>query len=224
LSGDAEEAKANLQTLRHDYPLNPTVWWLQWQSEGSDEALNAWRDICGGRDINALLTAGQLLSWGMKTEAIGVLEKLACERTLPLLLQASLLTESDRAPLIARAIDAFPRFVRFPNTLDEVDALNILRKVRLPVICWPVSTTVSAMTKKRWRSGSSAWRWTTAWLMPGVVSPYTPGISNRMKRSPPVISTLPAVYYPTTRVCCLSVICWQNLRGHAAKSTDTAGG
>jgi tetratricopeptide (TPR) repeat protein len=114
LSSDAEEAKANLQTLRHDYPLNPTVWWLQWQSEGSDEALNAWRDICGGRDINALLTAGQLLSWGMKTEAIGVLEKLACERTLPLLLQASLLTESDRAPLIARAIDAFPRFVRFP--------------------------------------------------------------------------------------------------------------
>lgn len=126
LNGDAEEAEANLQALRDEYPLNPTVWWLQWQSEGGDEALNAWRDICGGRDINALLTAGQLLSWGMKTEAIEVLAKLACERTLPLLLQASLLTESDRAPLIARAIDAFPRFVRFPNTLDEMDALNLL--------------------------------------------------------------------------------------------------
>ncbi len=124
LNGNQDEATANLLVLRQEYPLNPTVWWLQWQNEGSDAALAAWRNLCGGRDINALTTAGQLLSWGMADAAMAVLESLACERTLPLLLQASLLPEADRAPLIARAADAFPHFVRFPNSLDEVDALT----------------------------------------------------------------------------------------------------
>ncbi|MGK9173300.1 DUF5107 domain-containing protein [Yokenella regensburgei] len=128
LSGQQNDAVAMLSQLRRDYPLNPTVWWLQWQSEGSDDARATWRNLCGGRDINALTTAGQLLSWGMADEALSVLNTLNCERTLPLLMQASLLPEAERAPLIARAIDLFPRFVRFPNTLDEVDALNALQE------------------------------------------------------------------------------------------------
>lgn len=126
LNGQHEEAMAQRHLLRQDYPLNPTVWWLKWQSERSEDALQGWRNLCGGRDINALTTAGQLLSWGMTALAQEALDLLACERTLPLLLQASLLPEDARAPLLARAADAFPSFVRFPNTLDEVDALSAL--------------------------------------------------------------------------------------------------
>lgn len=123
LSGENDAAAQQRETLLRDYPLNTTLWWLEWHSSRSESALANWRNLCGGRDVNALLTAGQLLRWGMAEKAQQALELLACERTLPLYLQASLLPVDERGPLIARAREAFPQFVRFPNTLDEVDAL-----------------------------------------------------------------------------------------------------
>lgn len=119
----SSEAAAQRTTLLRDYPLNPTLWWLEWHASRSEQALANWRNLCGGRDINALVTAGQLLNWGRADLARDVLDTLACERTLPLYLQASLLPASERGALLVRARDAFPQFVRFPNTLDEVDAL-----------------------------------------------------------------------------------------------------
>lgn len=124
LSGHSELAALARKKHLQDYPLNPTLWWLNWYSERNESTLSQWRGLCGGRDINALLTAGQLLNWGMRDLALEVLTVLDIQRTLPLYLHASLLTKSARIPLISRARDAFPQFVRFPNTLDEVKALE----------------------------------------------------------------------------------------------------
>ncbi len=124
LSGQNERAAKEREQHLKAWPLNPTLWWLKAQGERSEASFAQWRGLCGGRDINALLTAGLLLSWGMKKQALEVLEALDIQRTLPLYLHASLLSKSERAPLIARARNVFPEFVRFPNTLDEVAALE----------------------------------------------------------------------------------------------------
>ena len=124
LSGQREQAAKEREAYLKEFPLNPTLWWLEAWSNGSDASLSQWRGLCGDRDINALLTAGQLLSWGMDNLAKEVLEALDMQRTLPLYLHASLLSKSERAELIGRARNAFPGFVRFPNTLDEVAALE----------------------------------------------------------------------------------------------------
>ncbi|HCG18075.1 MAG TPA: hypothetical protein DER36_10975, partial [Shigella sp.] len=89
-----------------------------------------WRGLCQGRDVNALMTAGQLINWGMPTLAAEMLNALDCQRTLPLYLQASLLPKAERGELVAKAIDVFPQFVRFPNTLEEVAALESIEE------CW----------------------------------------------------------------------------------------
>jgi tetratricopeptide (TPR) repeat protein len=124
LSGQSQRAKEERQAHLKEYPLNPTLWWLKAYSDGGDAALDPWRNLCGGRDINALLTAGQLLSWGMSDLAREVLQRLDLQRTLPLYLHASLLSKPERVELVARARSAFQSFVRFPNTLDEVAALE----------------------------------------------------------------------------------------------------
>ena len=76
------------------------------------------------------MTAGQLINWGMPALAADMLNALDCQRTLPLYLQASLLPKAERGELVAKAIDAFPQFVRFPNTLEEVAALESIEE------CW----------------------------------------------------------------------------------------
>ncbi len=60
----------------------------------SESALAQWRGLCQGRDVNALMTAGQLINWGMPTLAAEMLNALDCQRTLPLYLQASLLPKA----------------------------------------------------------------------------------------------------------------------------------
>lgn len=124
LNGQCDRAAKEREQRLKEYPLNPTLWWLKAYCERSDSNFAQWRGLCGGRDINALLTAGQLLSWGMCELAKEVLEALDIQRTLPLYLHASLLSKTERAPLITRARHVFPEFVRFPNTLDEVAALE----------------------------------------------------------------------------------------------------
>ncbi len=76
------------------------------------------------------MTAGQLINWGMPTLAAEMLNALDYQRTLPLYLQASLLPKAERGELVAKAIDVFPQFVRFPNTLEEVAALESIEE------CW----------------------------------------------------------------------------------------
>lgn len=83
-----------------------------------------WVGICQSRDINALQTAGLLLDWGMTERAKAVLTALNCQKTLPLYLQASLSEGNERLALINRAREVFPDFVRFPNLLPEVAALE----------------------------------------------------------------------------------------------------
>ena len=124
LSGREENARLQRETLLRDYPLNPTLWWLDWFSGRSDARLTRWREMCRGRDVNALLTAGQLINWGMPSLATEMLAALDCPRTLPRYLQASLLPQAERGALVEQAREAFPAFVRFPNTLDEVAALE----------------------------------------------------------------------------------------------------
>jgi tetratricopeptide (TPR) repeat protein len=128
LSGRTDDARRERETLLRDYPLNTTLWWLSWFDERTDARLNAWRTVCQGRDVNALITAGQLINWGMASLALEVLQALDCQRTLPLYMQASLLPQAERGALLARAREVFPAFVRFPNTLDEVAALERLEE------------------------------------------------------------------------------------------------
>lgn len=130
LSGQTERARQQRQRLLHDYPLNPTLWWLCWFDERTQTRLMQWREMCRGRDVNALVTAGLLLNWGMVSQAAEMLAALDCQRTLPCYLQASLLPQAERQTLIEQAREAFPAFVRFPNSLDEVAALESIPE------CW----------------------------------------------------------------------------------------
>lgn len=130
LSGRQDNARLQREKLLRDYPLNATLWWLNWFDGRSESALAQWRGLCQGRDVNALMTAGQLINWGMPTLAAEMLNALDCQRTLPLYLQASLLPKAERGELVAKAIDVFPQFVRFPNTLEEVAALESIEE------CW----------------------------------------------------------------------------------------
>ncbi|MCS2170790.1 DUF5107 domain-containing protein [Scandinavium sp. TWS1a] len=129
-SGCRDDARLQREMLLRDYPLNPTLWWLCWHDEGSESRLEQWRGMCRGRDVNALITAGQLISWGLPQLASEMLVALDCQRTLPLYLQASLKPAAERAGLVEQAREAFPAFVRFPNTLDEVAALASIEE------CW----------------------------------------------------------------------------------------
>ena len=63
-------------------------------------------------------------------------EALDCQRTLPLY-QASLLPKAERGELVAKPLMSSPQFVRFPNTLEEVAALESIEGAGLPVIYWP---------------------------------------------------------------------------------------
>lgn len=124
LLGRRAAALQQSDSLLNSYPLNPTLWWLKAEITGAEADFERWKTLCQSRDINALLTAGLLLSWGMDARAKSVLTHLGCQKTLPLYLQASLSDGDERAALLSRARDAFPSFVRFPNTLVEVTALE----------------------------------------------------------------------------------------------------
>ena len=69
LSGRQDNARLQREKLLRDYPLNATLWWLNWLDGRSESALAQWRGLCQGRDVNALMTAGQLINWGMPTLA-----------------------------------------------------------------------------------------------------------------------------------------------------------
>ncbi|MGG5838336.1 DUF5107 domain-containing protein [Huaxiibacter chinensis] len=124
LSGRAEDANRQLAQLLCDYPLNPTLWWLSWFTGRTDARLAKWKALCGERDVNAVIVASQLINWGMPTLADEMLAALDCPRTLPRYFQASLMPQSTRAERVQQARAAFPSFVRFPNTLDEVAVLE----------------------------------------------------------------------------------------------------
>lgn len=63
LSGRQDNARVQREKLLRDYPLNATLWWLNWFDGRSESALAQWRGLCQGRDVNALMTAGQLINW-----------------------------------------------------------------------------------------------------------------------------------------------------------------
>jgi len=154
LSGREEDARLQRETLLRDYPLNPTLWWLSWFAERSDARLTRWRDMCRGRDINALLTAGQLINWGMPSLAVEMLAALDCPCTLPRYLQASLLLQAERGALVECAREAFPAFVRFPNTLDEVAALESIDE------CWFARHLLACFfyNKRRYEKATALWQ------------------------------------------------------------------
>lgn len=124
LAGRRGEAQEQIAKLLRDYPLNPTLWWIKATLSEAESDYAQWVGVCQSRDINALQTAGLLLSWGMADRAKAVLATLNCQKTLPLYLQASLSKGSERTALINRAREVFPDFVRFPNLLVEVAALE----------------------------------------------------------------------------------------------------
>ncbi|MDS7913097.1 DUF5107 domain-containing protein [Klebsiella pasteurii] len=123
-TGRPAEAQEQIAKLLRDYPLNPTLWWIKATLSEAEPDYAQWVGVCQSRDINALQTAGLLLSWGMADLAKDVLTKLNCQKTLPLYLQASLGQGNERIALINRAREVFPDFVRFPNLLVEVAALE----------------------------------------------------------------------------------------------------
>ncbi len=131
-----------------DYPLNATLWWLNWFDGRSESALAQWRGLCQGRDINALMTAGQLINWGMPTLAAEMLNALDCQRTLPLYLQASLLPKAERGELVAKAIDVFPQFVASRIRWKKWRRWRVLKSAGLLAIYWPASTTTNVATTK----------------------------------------------------------------------------
>lgn len=94
LSGRQDNARLQREKLLRDYPLNATLWWLNWFDGRSESALAQWRGLCQGRDVNALMTAGQLINWGMPTLAAEMLNALDCQRTLPALPASQLAAES----------------------------------------------------------------------------------------------------------------------------------
>ena len=124
LTGRHGEALQLTENLLRDYPLNPTFWWVKATISAAESDMARWVGVCQSRDINALQTAGLLLDWGMTERAKAVLTALNCQKTLPLYLQASLSEGNERLALINRAREVFPDFVRFPNLLPEVAALE----------------------------------------------------------------------------------------------------
>ncbi len=134
------------EKLLRDYPLNATLWWLNWFDGRSESALVQWRGLCQGRDVNALMTAGQLINWGMPPGG-RYAERTGLSAHATALPASQFATKAERGELVAKAIDAFPQFVRFPNTLEEVAALEVSKSAGLPGIYWPASTTTSAAAK-----------------------------------------------------------------------------
>lgn len=116
-AGRRSQALQQIEKLLGDYPLNPTLRWLNATISRTEADTARWFAVCQSRDINALLTAGLLLSWGMAARAKAVLTALNCQKTLPLYLQASLAEGNERIALINRAREVFADFVRFPNLL-----------------------------------------------------------------------------------------------------------
>ncbi|SRN48506.1 Uncharacterised protein [Shigella flexneri] len=55
LSGRQDNARLQREKLLRDYPLNATLWWLNWFDGRSESALAQWRGLCQGRDVNALM-------------------------------------------------------------------------------------------------------------------------------------------------------------------------
>ena len=53
LSGRQDNARLQREKLLRDYPLNATLWWLNWFDGRSESALAQWRGLCQGRDVNA---------------------------------------------------------------------------------------------------------------------------------------------------------------------------
>jgi len=123
LSGDPEQAHGYRQQQLQRYPLHYLLHFLNYQQQPNRESLQALRSITGQRGENALNIATQLLALGMTPLALEALEALDSQETLPLYLQASL-DPQNRQALISRARQAFPRNVRFPNSLAEVQMLN----------------------------------------------------------------------------------------------------
>jgi tetratricopeptide (TPR) repeat protein len=159
LTGRRSQALQQIEKLLSDYPLNPTLWWLNATISEAEADTARWLAVCQSRDINALLTAGLLLSWGIPAQAKAVLATLNCQKTLPLYLQASLAEGNERIALIDRARAVFPDFVRFPNLLVEVAALEKIASAILLSICSPAFTIAGVIMRKRRSYGIAALKW-----------------------------------------------------------------
>lgn len=148
LSGRQDNARLQREKLLRDYPLNATLWWLNWFDGRSESALAQWRGLCQGRDVNALMTAGQLINWGMPTTAAEMLNALDCQRTLPLYLQASLLPKAERGELVAKAVMSSHSLSVSRIRWKKWRRWRVLKSAGLPVIYWPASTTTNVATTK----------------------------------------------------------------------------
>ncbi|QBH97665.1 DUF5107 domain-containing protein [Limnobaculum zhutongyuii] len=158
LAGQRQESQQWLTRWCAEYPLNPTLHYLLWRQYGDDAHLEQWRQVSGGRGINSLLTAGLMLSCGQPELAQEVLSLLNSQETLPLYFRASMLPVAERVSLLADARAAFPAYVRFPNTLDEVDMLESLTEcyfARHLLACFHYS-------KRNYQRAVELWRECTA--------------------------------------------------------------
>jgi tetratricopeptide (TPR) repeat protein len=208
LTGRRSQALQQIEKLLGDYPLNPTLWWLNATISEAEADTARWFAVCQSRDINALLTAGLLLSWGMAARAKAVLTALNCQKTLPLYLQASLAEGNERIALINRAREVFPDFVRFPICWWKWLRWRRYPSAILLSICSPVSTIAGVIMRKRRSYGIAALKWLLILPMPGEGWRFMHGINRVMPTWRQRIWRKPAPDSRRMRVCFLNATCW----------------
>lgn len=114
----------------NQHPLQYTLHYLRYHLTRSEADLQTLLNITGGRGINALAVANDMIDFGQRALAIEALKLINGQETLPAYMLASLLrdelSEANLQNLLQTAQSAFPMHVRFPNTLAEVNALTQL--------------------------------------------------------------------------------------------------
>ncbi|WP_213990220.1 DUF5107 domain-containing protein [Sodalis sp. dw_96] len=127
-SGRLADSLAYIDMQLQTYPLHYVLFALRYLFDNRPEFLDELRRVTGGRGMNALAIANTLLSFGLRQEALTVLELLDSQETLPVYLRAVLLKDSvpqaQYLALLGRARDNFSRWVRFPNQLAEAAMLE----------------------------------------------------------------------------------------------------
>lgn len=127
-TGRVVESLSYIDLQLQTYPLHYVLFALRYLFDHQAQSLDALRQVTGGRGMNALTIANTLLSFGLRQEALTVLDLLDSKETLPLYLRAVLL--KDQVPheqylaLLKQARDNFGQWVRFPNQLADVSMLE----------------------------------------------------------------------------------------------------
>ena len=114
----------------HRHPLHYTLHYLRYHFSRCESDLQHLRQLTGGRGINALTIAHDMLAFNQHDLAIEALKLVDSQETLPVYMLAYLqkhkLNDADFKALLQKAQLAFPLHVRFPNTLAEVNMLTQL--------------------------------------------------------------------------------------------------